>query len=58
MPLSSRLFLSGALFLIASMPLHAQVSGRVSGTILDPSGDVIVDADVTIVNRGTEERIA
>ena len=33
----------------------AQVSGRLSGTVTDPTGQVIVAAEVTITNAGTSE---
>ncbi len=34
----------------------AQVSGRLSGTVADPTGQVIVAADVTVTNTGTSEQ--
>ncbi len=34
----------------------AQVSGRLSGTVTDPTGQVIVAAEVTITNAGTSEQ--
>ena len=46
--------LIGALLFATSS--WAQVSGRLSGTVTDPTGQVIVAADVTITNTGTSER--
>ena len=42
-------------FLSASA-VWGQVSGRLSGTVTDPTGQVIVAAEVTITNTGTAER--
>ena len=36
-------------------PAWAQVSGRVTGNVTDPSGNVIVGADVNLQNEGTSE---
>jgi len=41
--------------LLWHIPAEAQVSGRVSGTVVDPSGSVIVGAEVTLVNDRTTE---
>ena len=41
---------------IATSVGWAQVSGRLSGTVTDPTGQVIVAADVTITNAGTSEQ--
>ena len=43
------------LLLAASSGL-AQVSGRLSGTVTDPTGQVIVAAKVTVTNVGTSEQ--
>ncbi len=42
--------------LFTSATSWAQVSGRLSGTVTDPTGQVIVAADVTITNMGTSEQ--
>lgn len=36
-------------------PLGAQVTGRISGNVADPSGDAIIGAQVTATNQGTGE---
>ncbi len=36
-------------------PARAQVSGRISGTVVDPSGNVIVKAAITLTNERTGE---
>ena len=51
----TRLFSLVALFLLTATLAFGQVSGRVSGTVTDPSGNVIIGADVTLVNTGTGE---
>ncbi|MDX2153177.1 MAG: carboxypeptidase-like regulatory domain-containing protein [Bryobacteraceae bacterium] len=40
---------------LTAASLWAQVSGRMSGTVIDPSGNVIVGAEVTVTNEGTGE---
>ncbi len=42
--------------LVAPTASQAQVSGRLSGTVTDPTGQVIVAAEVTITNTGTSEQ--
>ena len=42
--------------LLTSATSWAQVSGRLSGTVTDPTGQVIVAAEVTITNAGTSEQ--
>ena len=52
-----RNFLAGLLCLLTSAAVaQAQVSGRLSGTVTDPTGQVIVAAEVTITNTGTAEQ--
>ena len=36
-------------------PAQAQVSGRITGTVNDPSGNVVVKASITLVNERTGE---
>jgi len=36
-------------------PAWSQISGRVTGNVTDPSGNVIVGADVNLQNEGTSE---
>ena len=43
------------LLLSASAAL-AQVSGRLSGTVTDPTDQVVVAAEVTVTNAGTSEQ--
>ena len=44
-----------ALALLCTVAAHAQdIFGRVSGTITDPTGAVIPDAKVTIINEATK----
>ncbi len=54
MILRKALLVSLCVFLSASAAL-AQVSGRMSGTVTDPTGQVILAADVTVTNTGTSE---
>jgi Carboxypeptidase regulatory-like domain len=46
-----RLF--AALFLIATSPLHAQVTASIKGLIIDPSGAAVQSANITIRNTET-----
>ncbi len=41
---------------LAATASWAQVSGRLSGTVTDQTGQVIVAAEVTITNTGTSEQ--
>jgi len=46
--------LSGFLLLVCCSPLSAQISGgTLSGTVVDPTGAVVPNAHVTILNAGT-----
>ncbi len=47
-----------AIGLIASLPLAGQVSGRVGGNVVDPTGNAIVGAEATLINQGTGETAA
>ena len=40
---------------LVSGPARAQVSGRITGTVVDPSGGVIVNASITLTNGRTGE---
>ena len=42
--------------LIGASTCWAQVSGRLSGTVTDPTGQVIVAAEITVTNAGTSEQ--
>ena len=42
--------------LLGASAALAQVSGRLSGTVTDPTGQVIVAAEVTVTNTGTSEQ--
>ena len=42
--------------LLGASAAWAQVSGRLTGTVADPTGQVIVAAEVTVTNAGTAER--
>ncbi len=40
---------------LSSLALQAQVSGRITGTVMDPSGGVIAKAAITLTNERTGE---
>lgn len=42
--------------LVASSAAWAQVSGRLSGSVTDPTGQVIVAAEIAVTNTGTAEQ--
>jgi hypothetical protein len=50
---SSKWIAAGIAGFVLAASVWAQVSGRVSGSVLDPSGNVIVGAEVTLANQGT-----
>ena len=55
----ARQFSLVVLFLLTANLAFSQVTGRISGTVTDPTGNVIIGAAVSIVNAGTgEERSA
>jgi len=41
--------------LVSGTTLHAQVSGRITGTVVDPTDNLITGAEVTLVNERTGE---
>ncbi len=41
--------------LLAGSAAYGQVSGRLTGTVVDPTGNVIIGAEVTLQNQGTGE---
>ena len=41
---------------LSASAVFGQVSGRLSGTVTDPTGQVIVAAEVTVTNDGTSEQ--
>src|SRR6058998_2105860 len=44
------------LFLMATIPVAAQsLSGTISGSVVDPSGDAIAGASVTLLSEGTQQ---
>src|SRR5260370_4310235 len=47
---------SGVLFLFLSCALHAQVAGRISGFVRDPSNAVVAGATVTAVSAEQQFR--
>ncbi len=42
---------------LTAIPLFAQVSGRITGAVVDPSENVISGAEVTLVNERTSETL-
>lgn len=49
--------LSFAVLCLLATPLAAQVSGRITGTVVDPSENVIGGAEVTLMNERTGETL-
>lgn len=43
--------------IFSGMTALAQVTGRVSGTVVDPTGDVIAGAEVTVINQRTGDSL-
>ncbi len=50
---ATRLSTIAALFLCASIALHAQNTGSISGTVVDPATAVMPNANVTLTNQAT-----
>ena len=50
---SWRLTATGLLFSVACAAVHAQGLGTIVGTVTDPSGGVVPNATVKIVEEGT-----
>ncbi len=51
----SRLCLLLVVLMLAASPLWAQFSGRLQGTVLDPTGAVVANANVTLTNPDTNQ---
>jgi hypothetical protein len=52
--MTKRIFLSWALFLIAALAASAQTTtGLITGVVSDPSGAVVPDAGISVVNQDT-----
>jgi hypothetical protein len=53
----SRLSMVSMLALASTMVLNAQSNGTVKGILTDPNGASAPNADVTLVNKGTDQRL-
>src|SRR5687767_229173 len=53
-----RLLLAGCLLClwVRATPVHGQTTGQIAGVVRDPTGAVIVGAEVTIMRLGTGDR--